>query len=139
MNENLEKENKNGHNMESSNANRPLKILTATSIIGDKVENKKGEIIGEIKDIMIDIHSWKTEYIIIESGGFIGIGQKLFAIPYNAFKVNSNDQRFILDIDKKMLEKAPGFDQDHWPETNSHYLDATAHWGDFMGPNVSSF
>ena len=136
MNENLSKENKTGVNLDGANANRPLKVLTATSIIGDKVENRKGEDIGSIKDIMINLLDGKIEYMIIESGSFLGLGGKLFAVPYSALKKNPKNKDFILDVAKEFMEKAPGFDKTHWPETNSHYNDVNTHWGDFMGPNV---
>jgi sporulation protein YlmC with PRC-barrel domain len=133
---NLEKENKYGENLDGPHANTPLRVLTATSIIGDKVKNKSGELIGAIKDIMIDIHSWKLEYIVLETGGFLGIGEKLFAIPYANLTVNPLDHSFILDVDKKFMEKAPGFDKGHWPETNNHWIEVNRHWASFMGPNV---
>lgn len=136
MNNNLEKENASGINTSRYNANKPLRILTATSIIGDKVKNSKGEEIGEIKDIMINLDYGKIEYVVVKFGGFIGIGEKLFAIPFYALEVDSKDEKFILNVDKEFMEKAPGFDKDHWPETNNHYETTNSHWGSFMGPNV---
>lgn len=136
MNE-LEQENLTGVNHEG-NANRPLKVLTATSIIGDKVENLKGEEIGRIKDIMLDVREGKIEYVIIQFGGFLGFGEKLFAVPFSAMQVNENRRDFILDLDKEFMEKAPGFDKDHWPETNAHFSDVSEYWGSFMGPNYGS-
>ena len=104
----------------------------------DKVENLKGEKIGKIKDLMIGLESGKVEYVILEVSGFLGINEKLFAIPFSAFKVNPAQQDFKLDIKKEFLEKAPGFDKDHWPETDSHFFEVQSHWGDFMGPSVGN-
>jgi sporulation protein YlmC with PRC-barrel domain len=132
----LENENASGHNHEGSNVNRPVKVLTASSIIGDNIENTKGEYIGKIKDIMIDIHYGKIEYIVIEFGGLFSFGEKLFAIPFSALKLNTKKEDFVLDIEKEFLKNAPGFNKYHWPETNSHYFDVNAYWGDFMGPNI---
>lgn len=133
---NLEKENATGHNQLGPNANRPVHLLASTSIVGDKIVNKTGENIGKIKDIMINIKEGKIQYIIIEFGGFIGLGEKLFAVPFPALKLNAKEQNFILDVEKTFLETAPGFNPEHWPETNSHYFDVTSHWGSFMGPNT---
>jgi hypothetical protein len=135
---NLDKENLTGHNESGDDANYPLHLLTATSIIGDKVENKHGEKVGKIKDIMLNIQEGKIQYIIMEFGGFLGMGEKLFAIPFYAFKVNPDKKDFILDIEKEFLEKAPGFEKGHWPETNSHYYryNVTPYWGSFMGVNT---
>lgn len=134
----LEKNNITGKNHENPNVNRPLKVLTATSIIGDKVENLTGEHIGKIKDLMIDLATGKIDYVVLEVSGFLGINEKLFAIPYSAIKANPHNEDFKLDIKKEFLEKAPGFDKDHWPETDSHLFDVQAHWGDFMGPSVGN-
>jgi sporulation protein YlmC with PRC-barrel domain len=135
----IEQDNLTGHNHSGPNANRPLRVLTASSIIGDKVENGKGEDIGKIKDIMLNVRSGEIEYIILDyRSGFLGIGDKYFAIPFKALKVNPKNQDFILNIENDFLEKAPGFDKKHWPETNGHYADVNGYWGDFMGVNTSS-
>jgi len=132
----LEKENTTGRNQQGPNANRPVQVLTATSIIGDKVENKKGENIGKIKDVMLNIKSGNIQYLIIEFGGFLGMGEKLFAIPFSALKLNPKNEDFVLDVEKRFLETAPGFNKEHWPETNSHYFDVNTYWGSFMGPST---
>lgn len=135
-NSNLEIENATGENQMGTNANRPVHVLTATSIIGDKVENKEGENIGKIKDIMLNTNTGQVQYFIIEFGGFMGFGEKLFAVPFSALKLNTREHDFILDVEKEFLETAPGFDKDHWPETNGHYFDVNSYWGSFMGPNT---
>jgi sporulation protein YlmC with PRC-barrel domain len=125
----FEKDNTTGRNHEGPRANTPVKVLTATSIIGDDVENPNGDTLGEIKDIMIDLYDGSIEYIILQSGGFLGIGDKLFAIPYSALRLNPDKQIFILDRDDEYVKNAPGFDQNHWPETNDHYDDIDNYWG----------
>jgi sporulation protein YlmC with PRC-barrel domain len=135
-NSDLETENITGQNQAGANANRPVQILTATSIIGDKVINRAGEAMGEISDIMINILDGNIEYLIIEFGGFLGVGEKLFAVPFSAVKLNAKDQNFTLDVEKSFLESAPGFDKEHWPDTNSHYFDVNTHWGSFMGAHT---
>src|SRR5580692_2760335 len=111
----LDEDNQTGVNHGELYSNTPLKYLAASSIIGDKVQNKKQEHLGEIKDIMIDIGTGKIEYLVIEFGGFLGIGIKYFAIPFGLLQIDPENQVFIFDQEKEMLEKAPGFDMDHWP------------------------
>ena len=136
---NFEADNSSGKNHEGAHPNMPLNFLTASSIIGDKVTNASGEHLGTIKDIMINLSGGKIEYVIIELGGFLGIGEKYFALPYPLLKVNGKNQEFTLNQTKAVLEKAPGFDKDHWPETNSHQFDhSSAYWGGFMGANTGS-
>ncbi|MBW4641374.1 MAG: PRC-barrel domain-containing protein [Gloeocapsa sp. UFS-A4-WI-NPMV-4B04] len=116
----LEAGNASGQNQEGSNANWPVRILTATSVIGDQVENPKGEHLGRIKDIMLDVQRGSIAYVVLEYGGFMGLREKLFAIPFDALELDQSQQKFRLDVDKEQLDRAPGFDKNHWPETNSH-------------------
>lgn len=132
-------DNLSGINHEGPHPNSTLRFLTASSIIGDKVHNLTGEHLGSIKDIMIDLAGGKIEYVILEMGGFLGMGEKYFAIPFSLLKVDPKSQTFILNQSKETLEGAPGFDKDHWPETNSHFFDnPSAYWGGFMGVNTGS-
>ena len=116
----LQNENLTGINREGSHPNVPLKYLAATSILRDKVHNEKGEYMGKIADIMIDITTGKIEYVVIEFGGFLTIGEKYFAIPFGMLKVDPVNKAFLFSQTREMLEKAPGFDMNHWPETNFH-------------------
>jgi len=113
-------------------SNTPLKYLTASSIIGDKVHNEKDEHMGVIRDIMINTASGNIEYYIIEFGGFLGIGIKYFAIPFSLLKADPAKKMYIFNQKKELLEKAPGFDLDHWPDTNLHFDQVYSYWG-FMG------
>lgn len=135
---NFESDNISGRNHEGANPNIPLRFLTATSIIGDRVHSPKGEALGKIEDIMIDLTTSRIEYVVIEMGGFLGIGEKIFAIPFGLLKVDPKAQAFVLDQEKETLKKAPGFDKHHWPETNEHFFESTSYWGDFMGPNTGA-
>jgi len=65
---------------------------------------------------MIHIPSGKVAYAVLSFGGVFRIGNKLFAVPWSALKVDEDEQCFILDVDKKTLENAPGFDKDNWPD-----------------------
>ena len=90
-------------------------VLSATSLIGDDVKNTKGENLGDIKDIMIDLDSGRIEYAVLSFGGFLGMGDKLFAVPFEALRVDTADECMILNVDKEKLKSAPGFDKDEWP------------------------
>ncbi len=116
----LKEDNFTGLNQDELYSNMPLKYLTASSIIGDKVRNGKDESMGEINDIMIDITTGKIDYVIIELGGFLGMGTKYFAIPFGMLQVDADKKMFVFNQEKEMLENAPGFDLDHWPDTNFH-------------------
>jgi sporulation protein YlmC with PRC-barrel domain len=134
----FDQDNLSGENHEGNKANTPLRFLTASSVIGDKVYNHAEERLGTIKDIMLDLGGGKIEYIVVELGGFLGIGEKYFAIPYSLLQVDPSNERFVLNQNKETLMNAPGFDKDHWPETNAHLTTSNEYWGGFMGPNTGS-
>ncbi len=96
------------------------RVLSATKVMGNKVVNTAGEQLGTMKELMIDLDDGLIAYAVLSFGGFLGLGDKLFAIPWEALTFNNDDQTFILDVDKEVLEDAPGFDKDHWPD-NAKY------------------
>ncbi len=126
--ETLKEDNFTGVNQDELYPNMPLKYLTASSIIGDKVHSEEDEAMGEIKDIMIDLATGKIDYMIIEFGGFLGIGIKYFAIPFSMLTVNAEKKIFVFNQKKELLENAPGFDLDHWPDTNFHKEESYWHF-----------
>lgn len=91
-------------------------LLSVTKLVGDRVRNPKGENLGKIEDLMIDTSEGRIGYAVLSFGGFIGIGDKLFAIPWAALRLDQDDGEFILDVDKEVLKSAPGFDRDQWPD-----------------------
>ncbi|MDX1524064.1 MAG: PRC-barrel domain-containing protein [Anaerolineae bacterium] len=92
-----------------------LHTLSASTISGDNVKNSQGEDLGHIEDLMIDLASGRVSYAVLSFGGFLGMGNKLFAIPWQAFSLDAENKEFILNVSKEKLENAPGFDKDHWP------------------------
>lgn len=130
--ENVLKDNLTGANQGKLYPNLPLRYLTASSVTGDKVTNDKGEDLGEIIEIMLDISTGTIDYLVIEFGGFLGIGVKYFAIPFRLLKVDADKKMFIFNQAKEELEKAPGFDMEHWPDTNIHFDEVYSYWS-FMG------
>ena len=100
--------------------NEYLQVLQATTVLGSKVVNRDGEQLGNLKELVIDLEDGRIAYAVLSFGGFMGMGDKLFAIPWEALILNPKDQTLILDVDKDVLKKAPGFDKDHWPD-NAQY------------------
>ena len=101
-------------------------VLSAGTLTGDDVQNPAGEDLGKIVELMIDLDSGQVVYAVLSFGGVLGLGNKLFAIPWQALTVDTARKRFILDEDKEHLKEAPGFDQDHWPDM------ADPEWGTRM-------
>lgn len=97
----------------STNANPS--VLSASTISGDAVVNRGGESLGKVEDLMIDVEGGRVSYAVLSFGGFLGMGNKLFAVPFESLELDSYNKRFILDVPKDRLENAPGFDKDNWP------------------------
>jgi sporulation protein YlmC with PRC-barrel domain len=92
------------------------RVLSASSLAGDSVRNLNGEDLGKVDEIMIDIPSGQVAYAVLSFGGVLGMGNKLFAVPWNALQVDEDEKCFIFDVDKSTLESAPGFDKNNWPD-----------------------
>ncbi len=90
-------------------------LLSTSSIHNTKIVNPTGESLGHIKDLMIDPQSGRVQYAVLDFGGFLGIGDKLFAVPLEAFTIDRSNERFVLDMPKDKFENAPGFPTDNWP------------------------
>jgi len=80
------------------------------------VWNNSGEELGAIEELMMDVDTGQIAYAVLSFGGFLGIGDKLFAIPWNALKFDAANKVFKLNVDRKVLESASGFDKDDWPD-----------------------
>ena len=92
------------------------RVLPASKLTGDRVRNRAGEDLGKIEEIMIDIPSGRVAYAVIAFGGVMGIGEKLFAVPWGALTVDEEEHVFFLDTDRRRMEESPGFDSNHWPD-----------------------
>ena len=104
-----------------------MSLLSASSINGTNVKNLAGEGLGDIKDLMIDLPTGRVVYAVVEVGGLLGIGSKLFAVPMMALKQDAVNKCFILDATQASLENAPGFDKDHWPNFADRSWQTTVH------------
>jgi len=111
-------------------------VMAADTLQGDKVKNDAGEDLGEITDIMVDVPTGRVAYAVMSVGGFLGIGDKLFAIPFEALELDAAHHRFVLDVPREKLEKAPGFDKSQWPDFADprfgqevyRYYDISTYW-----------
>ena len=91
-------------------------VVVKKSILGAKIVNAQGEDLGEIEDLVIDTRDNRVAYAIVSFGGFLGMADKHFAIPWIALSFDARDKIAILNIDKDRLANAPGFDKDKWPD-----------------------
>jgi sporulation protein YlmC with PRC-barrel domain len=92
------------------------RLMGADTLMGNDVYNQKDEDLGDIKEIMLDMRSGRVAYAVLSFGGFLGMGKKLFAVPWSALTLDTVNKRFVLSVDKERLANAPGFDKDKWPD-----------------------
>ncbi|MGE0754616.1 MAG: PRC-barrel domain-containing protein [Alphaproteobacteria bacterium] len=90
-------------------------LLSASSLCGDSVKNLQGDDLGEVKEIMLDTRSHQIAYYVLSFGGFLGLGDKYFAIPPEAMELDKEEKCFVLNASKERLKAAEGFDKDNWP------------------------
>ena len=94
-------------------------LMGMHTLIGDDVYNTEGEKLGDIKELMLNVHEGKISYAVLSFGGFLGMGDKLFAVPWTALTLDTDNKRFVLNVDKDRMKNAPGFDKSKWPDMAS--------------------
>ena len=92
----------------------------ASELIGCAITNSKNESLGEIQDIVLDGTSQRIAYAVVGFGGFLGMGEKYFALPWRLFEFAQRGSdtlpRATLGLDREALKAAPGFDKSNWPD-----------------------
>jgi sporulation protein YlmC with PRC-barrel domain len=92
-----------------------INAFMVEKIIGSKVINLKGETLGKIENLVVDIDTGRIVYAVLESGGFLGIGDKLFPVPWKSLAALPSEGIFFLNQSKEQMEKAPAFDKKNLP------------------------
>jgi sporulation protein YlmC with PRC-barrel domain len=103
-------------------------VISASKLAGGVVKNTDGETLGDIKEIMIDTSTGRVAYAVLSFGGFLGMGDKLFALPWNALQSHQTEpSAFVLNANKERLQAAPGFDKNNWPNFADRKWGSTIH------------
>ena len=93
-------------------------LYRAASLMGAAIRNPQGQDLGNVKEMVVDPVDGMIRYAVVSYGGFLDIGDKLFAVPIQAMKIRRDedgDAYFVVNIDQQRLENAKGFDDDNWP------------------------
>ncbi len=117
----------------------PMQLLSTGSLNGTKIVNLDGEDLGKLEEIMLHVDSGEVAYAVVSFGGFLGMGEKFFAVPWEALTVDTVEHRIVLDVDRERLEDAPGFDKDAWPTTAEPgwMSDVYRHYGATYQPHAA--
>jgi sporulation protein YlmC with PRC-barrel domain len=118
----------------------PMGLIRASQLMNVAVYNNEDEQVGTISDIVLDKNTGQARYVAVSTGGFLGLGDALHAIPFKALKstVRDGDETFILNVDSDHLSNAKGFDQDNWPNMGDRSWQQTndRQYGDFDRDDV---
>ncbi len=101
----------------------PARVMASSALIAQTVRNPEGETLGSVKEVMVDLHTGRVAYVVLSFGGMLGVGDKLFAIPWGALTLAADEPALVLNATKDQLKNAPGFDKDDWPD----FADPTWH------------
>ena len=91
--------------------------IRASSVVGSGVKDLAGKDAGKIEDLLLD-HRGHVGYAVVSFGGFLGIGDKLFAVPWDAVVVDREKRTVYIDVKKETLERSPSFTADKYPDPN---------------------
>jgi sporulation protein YlmC with PRC-barrel domain len=104
-------------------------VLKATDLLGMKVQGTDGKSLGSIRDLVIDPEEGDIDYAVLDFGGFAGIGDKYFAVPWEALKLDQANKKITLEVSKKDLKQAPGFDKNNWPNLDEQQVIIYEYYG----------
>lgn len=90
-------------------------VMASDTLEGNKVVDPSGQEIGTIDHIMLDVIGGRIAYAVLAMGGFLGIGEKLHALPWSALTLDTRRKCFVLGVEKERIKASPGFDKEHWP------------------------
>jgi len=121
-------------------------LVRASDVIGEDVNNPGDDDLGDVKELVLDPQRGRVTYFVLSSGGFLGLGDKLFAIPWEELDVlrkDKGDLRLVLDVDKARLEKSPEYKEAEWIHMRDpvyvksvyDYYDCHCYW---VGPEKSA-
>ena len=102
-------------------------LMRASTVVGMDVRNAANEKLGDIQDVVLEQETGMIAYAALSFGGFLGMGDKFFAVPWAALKPTADRKAFTLDLPKERLQKAPGFDKSNWPDLNVHQWGTDVH------------
>lgn len=92
-------------------------LARASTVIGMNVQDSAGKKAGDIEELMIDSRG-HVAYAVVSFGGLLGIGDRLYAVPWDVLRIDRDQKTVFLDIRKETVERAPYFAKDKWPDPN---------------------
>jgi uncharacterized protein YegP (UPF0339 family)/sporulation protein YlmC with PRC-barrel domain len=103
---------------------KSVRFVPTSKLTQYQVVNKKGQDMGQIQTFVVDMHEGMIAFALVVFGGFLGMSDKWFAVPWAALKWNSKTMNFVLDMPEEVLKNAPGMHKDKWVEEIEEWQEA---------------
>lgn len=100
-------------------AHDTVSLIAASKVNGTNVYDAAGELRGSIHDVMLNKLNGRVTYAVLSFGGFLGIGEKYHPLPWNQLKYSEQHGGYIVNLDKKLLERAPSYGPSDAPNWDS--------------------
>jgi hypothetical protein len=97
-------------------AERLGQLQQASKLIGMTVKNRQDETLGDVENLLVDLPSGRLVAVVLSSGGFLGMGDELSAVPPTALQFSADRDSLQLDATKEKLSSAPHFKANQWPD-----------------------
>jgi hypothetical protein len=118
----------------TTSAKETFRLISSEKVAGSKVENTKGDSLGHIEEIMIDKNTGRVGYAVLKYGSFLGMGGKLFALPWETLKFDTRRDAYVIGIPEERLKNAPSFDDGAWPDMGDRAFGKEIH--DYYGSSA---
>jgi len=102
-------------------------MTSAAALCGERVVTRRGDPLGSVSELMLDLQRGRIAYAVIVQGGFMGLGERLQAIPWPALRIDDENHCLVLEAERSTFLGAPGFDKEHWPSTPDAAWHQTLH------------
>jgi len=97
------------------------RLIASNRVEGTAVYNRQGEKLGSVHHFMVDKRSGKVEYAVMSFGGFLGMGDSYHPLPWNMLSYDTNQEGYVVDLDKRVLQQAPSYQPDQEPRFDRAY------------------
>jgi sporulation protein YlmC with PRC-barrel domain len=97
------------------------RLIASNKVEGTAVYNRQGDRLGSIYNFMVDKMSGKVEYAVLSFGGFLGLGQDYYPLPWSMLTYDTSQGGYVVDLDKSILQDAPHYSEDSEPTHDREY------------------
>jgi hypothetical protein len=123
--------------MAVSNDRETGRLISSEKVEGTSVENPEGANLGVIRDVMIDKVSGQVAYAVLKYGSFLGMGGKLFALPWEVLEFDTERSAYVIDLPEDQLRGAPSYDESAQPNWSDPSWNKSVY--DYYGADTSRF